>query len=123
RDSIDLPRRFCFAPGRLVVAPGSVEIDEADVRRALDLELQPHALRASQIDALLTVLHASLDGLAAEELEIAFEDVDDPEVSIAPLPEQAFQRVLDASSRIFDDWELPRVERFLLENRGEDGLL
>lgn len=123
RESVDLPRRFRFEPGQLVAAPGVVEIDEADVRRALDMELQPHAQRAAQIDALLTVLHDSVDGLAAEELEIAYEDVDDPEVSIAPLPEQAFQRVLDASSRIFDDGELARVARFLAENRGGDGLL
>lgn len=123
RASIDEPRRFRFEPGEMLVAPGVVEIDEADVRRALDMELQPHAQRAAQIDALLTVLHDSVDGLAAEELEIAYEDVDDPEVSIAPLPEQAFQRVLDASSRIFDDGELARVARFLAENRGGDGLL
>ena len=123
RASIEAPRRYRFAPGTLQVNAGVVEIDEADVRRALDLELYPHVLRASQIDALLTVVHASLDGIEADELEIAFEDIDDPEVSIAALPDQAYRRILDASTQIFDDWERPRVARFLEENRGEDGLL
>lgn len=123
RASIDLPRTYRFAPGKLSVEASTVEIDEADVRTALDLELYPHVLRGSQIDQLLGVLHDSLGTIAAEELEIAFEDVDDPEISIAALPEPAFRRVLDASARIFDDWERPRVARFLEENRREDGLL
>jgi len=129
RTSVEAPRRYDFAPGNLRVEPGVVELDENDVRRALDMELatddgQPERHeRHERIDALLRAMHASLDGIDADELEIAFEDADDPEVTIAALPDPALQRILDAVAEIFEANTQDRVARFLRENRGEDGVL
>jgi hypothetical protein len=89
----------------------------------LDLEFYPHAVRPTKIENFLNALHAAIRDLALEDIEIAFADADDPAVSIAPMPEQAFRRILAASLEIFDPWELPRVERFLRENRLETGVL
>jgi len=100
-----------------------VDIADVDVRRGLDLEFFPHAVRPTKIDDFLGALHEAIRDLATEDLEIAFVDADDPAVSIAPMPEAAVQRVLHASSKIFDPWEFPLVERFLRENRQETGVL
>jgi hypothetical protein len=80
-------------------------------------------VRPTKVDDFLNALHATIRDLALEDIEIAFADVDDPTVSIAPMPEQAFQQLLAASTRIFDASEIPRVERFLRQNRLEDGVL
>lgn len=123
RESIDAPRRYALALGELRIEPATVELDEADVRRALDRELEAESARDVKIQALLDAVHASLDEIDEEAVEIAFDDVDDPDVGIAALPAPAVRRILDAVPAIFDASACPRVERFVLENRGEDGLL
>ena len=123
RTSIDEPRRYLFGPGSLQLAAPAVEIDDGDVRRALDMEFHPHHLRPAKVDLLLSAVHDTLGEVDAEALEIAYDDAADPEVSVAPMPEAILRRILDASTRIFDPWELVRVEKFLVENRAEDGLL
>lgn len=123
RESVEAPRRYTLSLGGLRIEPATVELDEADVRRALDRELAAESARDAKIQALLDAVHASLDGIDEEAVEIAFDDVDDPDVGIAALPAPAVQRILDAVPAIFDASARPRVERFVLENRGEDGLL
>jgi hypothetical protein len=123
RPSIDEGRVYTFEPCALRSLASEVEIAENDVRRGLDLEFYPHAVRPTKVDDFLNALHAAIRDLALEDIEIAFADVDDPAVSIAPMPEQAFQRLLAASTQIFDAWEIPHVERFLRQNRLEDGVL
>lgn len=123
RTSIAEPRRYAFSPGSLQAEPAGVELDATDVRRALGMELAPESVPETQIEDLLRAVYASLDGLDADAVEIAFEDVDDPEVGVAALPDPALQRILDAAAGIFAPGARDRVERFLLENRGEDGLL
>ncbi len=123
RDSIDAPRQYAFGPGEIGAAPAAVEIDERDVRRALDIEFHPDHLRPAKVEQLLSAVHDTLVEVDADALEIAFDDAADPEVSVAPMPEAVLRRILDASTRIFDPAELPRVEKFLVENRAEDGLL
>jgi hypothetical protein len=123
RPSIEEERVYSFRPSCLRTIAREVNIADTDVRRGLDLKFFPHAVRPTKIDDFLDALHEAIRDLAAEDLEIAFVDADDPHVSIAPMPEQAVQRVLVASSKIFDPWEFPLVERFLQENRQETGVL
>lgn len=123
RPSIEEPRVYTFEPCALRSLASAVDIDDVDVRRSLDLEFYPHAVRPTKIENFLNALHAAIRDLALEDIEIAFADADDPAVSIAPMPEQAFRQILAASLEIFDPWELPRVERFLRQNRQETGVL
>lgn len=123
RAAIEAPRHYALLPGALRLDPGTVEVDDADVRRALDMELGTEVVRAAQIEAFLDAVHASLDDIAVADVEIAFEDIDDPEIGVAALPDPALRRLLEALPAIFDDRARGRVERFLIENRGEDGLL
>ncbi len=123
RPSVDDERVYTFRPCYLRVAAAAVDIADNDVRRGLDLEFFPHAVRPTKVEDFLGALHEAIGELATEDLEIAFVDAGDPEVSIARMPEQAVQRVLSASSKIFDAWEFALVERFLRENRQETGVL
>lgn len=123
RPSIEEERVYIFRPCALRTVSSEVDIADGDVRRGLDMEFFPHAVRPTKVDDFLGALHEAIRDLATDELEIAFIDADDPAVSIAPMPEQAVERVLLASSKIFDPWEFPLVERFLRENRQETGVL
>lgn len=123
RSGVDEPRRYVFAPHSLRVGPPQVDIDEADLRRGLDLEFFPHAVRPTKIEAFVGAVQAALRGIDVRDLEIAYVDAQDPGVSIARLPERAWQELLAASARIFDPRELAHVQRFLEGNRGEDGAL
>jgi hypothetical protein len=123
RPSIEQERVYTFEPCALRDLASEVDIADSDVRRGLDLEFYPHALRPTKVDDFLDALHAAVRDVALEDIEIAFADAEDPEVSIAPMPEAAFRQLLAASERIFDAWEIPRVERFLRENRLETGVL
>jgi hypothetical protein len=123
RRSVDDERVYTFRPCCLRTVAAAVGIADNDVRRGLDLEFFPHAVRPTKVEDFLGALHEAIGELATEDLEIAFVDSADPAVSIAPMPEQAVQRVLTASSKIFDAWEFPLVERFLRQNRQETGVL
>jgi hypothetical protein len=123
RDSVEDPRQFVLEPCSIRTLDSEVGIDDSDVRRGLDLKFFPHALRPTKIDDFLSALHSALRDIAAENLVIAFVDASDPAMSIARMPEQIFQQLLAASARIFDPWEVPLVQRFLQENREEDGVL
>jgi hypothetical protein len=123
RACIDEARRYEFRLSTLRIVSCQVDIDERDIRRGLDLEFFPHAVRPTKVDEFVDALHNALREVETEDLEIAFVDAQDPAVSIARMPEPTFQRLLAASARIFDPWEMPLVQRFLEENREEDGVL
>lgn len=123
RPSIDAPRVYRFVPGTLTVPTAEVAIDTADLRRGLDLEFQPHALRPTKLDRFLSALEEIIGRIDPEALEIAFDDADDPAVSVAPLPDAAYRQLVGRCTEIFDAWELSRVTHFLHDNRDADGLL
>lgn len=123
RARIDDPRRYELTPNMLQVVASQVDVDERDVRRSLDLQFFPYAVRPTKVDEFVAALHHALHEVETEDLEISFVDAQDPAVSIARMPEQTFQQLLAASARIFDPWEMPLVHRFLRENREGDGVL
>ncbi|HYD47162.1 MAG TPA: hypothetical protein VEB21_02375 [Terriglobales bacterium] len=123
RTSVDEPRSFRFAPGRLPAQEAELELDFGDLRRSLDLEFYPHALRPTKVDDLIEVLTDRIGRLDADSLDIAFDVADDPCCSVAPMPPDTVEAVIAASARIFDPWELDKVSRFLRDNSREDGLL
>lgn len=123
RESIDEPRTYRFTPGELEARNTEVLLDDRDLRRALDRQFFPHALRPTKVDRFMSVVHDIVRHIPPDDLEIAFDDADDPAVSIARMPTDSYQELLIRCTEIFDSWEWPRVSRFLRDNRGEDGLL
>lgn len=124
RRSIEDDRRYQFAPGLLEVGNAEVQIEPYDLRRGLDLQFRPEKLSRVRIDRFLAAVHEVVNQLDAEELEIAFDDADDPTVSIAGMPDATYNDLLARCAKIFDPREeLPRVVAFLRDNRGADGLL
>lgn len=123
RSSIEEPRIYRFAPGSLGAGNAMVLIDDQHLRRGLDLEFYPHALRLTKIEQFLSAVHDIVAHLHAEELPIAFDDADDPAISIARMPDETYEELLIRCAQIFDPAEIDTVTRFLRENRYEDGLL
>jgi hypothetical protein len=123
RVAVDEPRQYQFTPGSLHAKSSEVAFDLSDIRRGLDREFFPHALRPSKVERFLSVLHEIVNRVVPDELPIAFDDANDPTVSIARMPDALYQEVLARCPQIFDPWECARVINFLNDNRCEDGLL
>jgi hypothetical protein len=123
RESIAEPRTYRFAPGELETRNSEVLLDDRDLRRGLDRQFFPHALRPTKVDRFISVVHDVVSHITPNDLEFAFDDADNPAVSIARMPTESYHELLTRCTEIFDPWEWPRVSRFLRDNRGEDGLL
>jgi hypothetical protein len=123
RSSLEEPRVYRFGPGTLDVVGTAILVDDEDLRRGLDWEFYPHALRLGKLDRFLLVVHEIVGRLNPEELPIAFDDADDPMVSIARMPDRSYRELLARCAEIFDATELDTVSKFLRDNRDEDGLL
>jgi len=123
RRSIEEPRVYRFSAGRLEIHAAEVAVDERDLRRGLDRAVYPHAVRPSTIDRFIAAVREAVRRLRADDLEIAFDAADEPNVSVARLPEEAYGELVARGAEIFGAAEWPHISRFLDENRGEDGLL
>jgi hypothetical protein len=123
RPSLEEPRVYRFGPGTLDVVGTAILVDDDDLRRGLDWEFYPNALRLGKLDRFLLVVHEIVGRLNPEELPITFDDADDPTVSVARMPDHSYQELLARCAEIFDPTELDTVSRFLRDNRDEDGLL
>ncbi len=123
RTALEEPRLYHFTPGSLSASGSAIVVDDRHLRRGLDLEFYPQALRLTKLDRFVTAVHEVVSQLNPEDLPIAFDDADDPAVSVARMPEQTYQELLARCSEIFDPAELDTVSKFLHENRREDGLL
>ena len=123
RRSIEDERAYRFTTGVLEIGSSEVQIDPRDLRRGLDLQFYPHALRPTKVDRFLSVVHEAIHEIDPDHLEIAFDAADDPAVCIAGMPDSIYNDILARCAEIFDPWELPRVIDFLRDNREADGLL
>jgi hypothetical protein len=123
RGSIDEPRQYRFTPGRLAATPPRVTVEDDHVRRGLDRQFFPHAVRPSKIERFVGILRDVVSQIDADGLEIAFDDADDPAVSIARMPDDHYEELVTRCAHVFDASEMPHVSNFLAANRSEDGLL
>lgn len=123
RESIDAERVYRFVPGSLQLRQSQISLDEQSLQRALDLQFYPHALRPTKVARLLSVLHEVVGQINPDDVAIAFDEADDPAVSIGRMPDASFDELLARAAEIFDSWELARITDFLRDNRNEDGLL
>jgi glycosyltransferase involved in cell wall biosynthesis len=120
RRSIEDERVYRFALGVLEEASSEVRIDTRDLRRGLSYL---HALSPMKIDRFLSAVNELVSQIDPDELVIAFDDADDPAVSIADMPEAMYNELLGRCTDIFDPAELSHVVTFLGDNRNADGLL
>jgi hypothetical protein len=102
------------------VANSEIQIDARDLRRGLSYQ---HALPPMKIDRFLSAVNELISQIDPDELVTAFDDADDPAVSIADMPDGIYNELLARCTDIFDPMELPRVVTFLGDNRNADGLL
>jgi len=123
RSSIEEPRTYRFAPGALQLASAKVLTDDHDLRRGLDRTFQPHILRLTTLDRFVSLVHEVVSHVHPDELSVAFDDAEDPMVSIAPMPDETYQELVHRCAEIFDPSEFGTVTKFLQENRDADGLL
>lgn len=123
RATLDEPRVYRFRPGAITTTPAAVTVADDLLARGLDRALFPHALRPSTLARFVDAVRDVVAGLDPAALEPAFDDPDDPTVTIARLPDAAFAHLLARCAAIFDAADWPRVRAFLESNRGEDGLL
>jgi len=121
RRSIEDDRVYRFALGVLDKRGNSeVQIAPRDLRRGLS---SPPALRPMQIDRFFSALDEVISQIDPDELLTAFDDADDPAVSIADMPDGIYNDLLAHCTNIFDPMDLPRVVTFLGDNRNANGLL
>jgi hypothetical protein len=123
RTSLEEPRVYRFAPGTLDAMETAILVDDKDLRRALDVEFYPHALRLGKLDRFVVAVRQVVSHLNPAELPIAFDDANDPMVSVARMPDQSYEELVARCTEIFDPAEMDTVSKFLRDNRDEDGLL
>jgi hypothetical protein len=123
RRSVDEPRSYRIAPGRLEIRHACVEVDDRDIRRSLDRAFYPQVLGETKVERFVRALHELLSHIEPSSLESAFDDASDPAVSVAPLPDSICSQLGQRCVEIFDAFELRRVLAFLDENRTEAGAL
>jgi len=121
RRSIEDERVYGFTLGVLdEVGNSEVQIDARALQRGLSYL---HALPPMTVDRLLSAVNELISQIDPDELVTAFDDADDPAVSIADMPDGIYDKILARCTEIFDPMELPRVVTFLGDNRHADGLL
>jgi hypothetical protein len=123
RNSLEEPRMYRFAPGTLDAMEAAIVVDDTDLRRGLDSEFYPHALRLGKLDRFVLAVREVVGHLNPAELPIAFDDASDPMVSVARMPDRSYEELLARCAEIFDPAEIGTVSKFLRDNRDEDGLL
>lgn len=123
RTSIQLPRSWELIPGVIEQQTGQVELDQEYLRLALDQWFYPQVLPPRVSDRFLAVLEDVTQTLDPDEITTAFDDSDDPQVSIAPLPISARERVLERTQTFLDDIERQRFAGFVDAHSGADGAL
>jgi hypothetical protein len=123
RTSPEEPRVYRFTAGTLRSAGAAILVDDTDLRRGLDLEFYPHALRLGKLDRFVLAVRDVVSHLNPAELPIAFDDANDPMVSVARMPDQSYEELLARCTEIFEPSEIDTVSKFLRDNRDEDGLL
>jgi hypothetical protein len=123
RDDVELPRVWEVADQHIEERPSSLSIEEPVIRRALDRHFYPYVLRPSKIDDFVRAVYEVLATIVAEDVETAFNDGEDPAVSIARLPDDSCLALLTRCGYIFDAWELVQIASFVGANRDEYGAL
>lgn len=123
RSHVDCPRTWELISGVIEHSAGEVELDQEYLRLALDEWFYPQVLPSRVSDRFLAVIEDVTQTIDPDEITTAFDDTDDPLVSIAPLPISARERVLERTQTFLDDIERQRFAGFVDAHSGADGAL
>ena len=123
RRSVEEPIERILLPGRLRLDHVSVAFETDLIRRAIDAQFFPHALRPAKVDAFLATLAALCRDVDPDRLEIVFDSAEEPQVQYARMPDHLHAQLMVRCEAIFDEWERERLRSFFAMARGDDGLL
>jgi hypothetical protein len=123
RAEIDAPRTYVLSSRAGQFGPWSVDVDEILLARALDRCFYPQVLSRQQCAHVVQTARMLAGTLAAADIDIAFDDADDPNVGIASWPAELSDALLSGCRAVFDAVEQDRLARFIDANRGADGAL
>lgn len=123
RTSVEASRSWELTSGVIEHCASEVELDEEYLRLALDEWFYPQVLPPRVSDRFLAVVEDVTQALDPDEITEAFDDSDDPQVSIAPMPISARQRLLERTQGFLDAVERQRVAGFVDAHSGADGAL
>jgi hypothetical protein len=123
RTSIDEPRGYAIEADGLPGVAACVEVDEPLLRRALDRDFYPHAIRTTQLDGFVAAVRAMLAPLDPDTVETSFDDAALPDAEIGPFPPALRAPLLERCAGLFDAWELERLRGFVGAHGQEDGAL
>ena len=114
---------YRLRPGTLQPKELNLAVDEETIRRGLASALFPYRLRATKFRRFMAALQSTIRELSAVQLDPIFEAADDPSVGIVRMPDSAYAELDRLCASLFDPWELPRMQQFLLRDREQEGLL
>jgi len=117
------PWSYQLRPATLQAKEPSLAVDEETIRRGLVSALFPYRLRPTTFRRFMTALHGIIRGLCPHQLDVVFEAADDLNIGIAPMPDAGYAELSRLSPTLFDPWELPRIDQFLLRDRTRESLL
>jgi len=123
RASVDEPRRYAIDAAGLPAVATCVEVDEPLLRRALDRDFYPHAMRTAQLDGFVAAVRETLAPLDPDTVETSFDDAALPDAEIGPFPPALRGCLIERCSGLFDTWELERLRGFVGAHGQEDGAL
>ncbi len=120
RAALDEPLRYSVRPGRLVVEPPSIEIEEAEIRGDVDRALFPGTAPDRKLDAFVARFKQIAWDADPAALEVVYDVPCDPTLSVARLPAEAVARLLVAAREVFGDDDAARIATRLAENADTD---
>ena len=123
RLSIEAARQHEVVTGPPAMARARVEVDAWLLRRALDRDFYPHAIRPHKLDRFVGLVQGLISQLDPAALDTSFDDAELPNASIAPFPDSLCAALLRGCADIFDDWELVKVAQFIDAHRHDVGAL
>ncbi|MEO8606023.1 MAG: hypothetical protein ABI629_25865 [bacterium] len=123
RTHVDEPRCYSLESDGLPGVAACVEVDERLLRRALDRDFYPHAIRTAQLDGFVTAVREMLAPLDPDTVETSFDDAALPDAEIGPFPVALQAPLIERCAILFDAWELERVRGFVRSHAQEDGAL
>lgn len=115
--------QYRLRPATLHAREPKLAVDEETIRRGLVSALFPYRLRSTKFRRFMEALQDVIGRLSENQLDLVFEDTDDPSLAIARMPDCAYAELERLTPSLFDPWELPRIEQFLARDRDQESLL
>lgn len=120
REGIGKPLRYRLLRGRLMIRTVGVEVTADEIRDTLDRAIFPSVAPARKLTALVEEFTSLVAALDPADLELLYEDTDDPCVLVARVPAETRRRFTAWASTLFGESEVARIAETL--EPGDDGV-